>query len=88
MGKTKGVRPLDMLPPKTKKKGQQKWAVFSIRIKQESAENLKEIAKEAGYTRNEVIGRFLEYAQTVYEAQKSTRTKGKNNNNSESEEKD
>lgn len=59
---------LDLLPPK--KKGPKKWSVFSIRIDADLAEALSEIAREAGYTRNEVIGRFLQYARIAHESRK------------------
>ena len=45
-----------------KQKGEDGYKVFSIRIKDELAEQIGEIAAQTGHSRNELIGRFLEYA--------------------------
>ena len=45
-----------------KTKGEDGYKVFSIRIKEELAEQIGEIAVQTGHSRNELIGRFLEYA--------------------------
>lgn len=66
--KPKGDFDVDMLPPK--KKGPKKWSVFSIRIDEELAKSLNDIAEESGHTRNHVIGRFLEFARIAYMSQK------------------
>ena len=38
------------------------YKVFSIRIKEDLADRINEIASQTGYSRNELIARFLEYA--------------------------
>ena len=43
-------------------KGEDGYKTFSIRIKEETAEKINEISAQTGHSRNELIGRFLEYA--------------------------
>ena len=43
-------------------KGEDGHRTFSIRIKEETAARLDEISSKTGYSRNELIGKFLEYA--------------------------
>ena len=43
-------------------KGEDGYKTFSIRIKDELAERLNEISTQTGRSRNELIGKFLEYA--------------------------
>ena len=43
-------------------KGEDGYKVFSIRIKDELAEKLNQISAQTGHSRNELIGKFLEYA--------------------------
>ena len=43
-------------------KGEDGYKTFSIRIKDELAEQLNQISTQTGYSRNELIGKFLEYA--------------------------
>ena len=43
-------------------KGEDGYKVFSIRIKEDLADRINEIASQTGYSRNELIARFLEYA--------------------------
>ena len=45
-----------------RKKGEDGYRTFSIRIREETVEKLDSIAKETGRTRNELIGIFLKYA--------------------------
>ena len=47
---------------KAKTKGDDGYRTFSIRIRQETVEKLDQIAEKTGYTRNALIGMFLEYA--------------------------
>ena len=35
---------------------------FSIRIKEETVEKINDISAKTGYSRNELIGKFLDYA--------------------------
>ena len=48
------------------KKERPKWdegySTYSVRVKNETVEKLDAIAKKSGYTRNALIGMFLEYA--------------------------
>ena len=43
-------------------KGEDGYKVFSIRIKEETVAKLDRISEQSGHSRNELIGRFLEYA--------------------------
>lgn len=43
-------------------KGDDGYRIFSIRVKEEVLENINQIAAQTGYSRNELIGRFLEFA--------------------------
>lgn len=43
-------------------KGEDGYKVFSIRIKEDLVEKINEIASQTGYSRNELIGQFIEYA--------------------------
>lgn len=45
-----------------RKRGEDGYRTFSIRIKEETVEKLDSIAKETGRTRNELIGIFLKFA--------------------------
>lgn len=50
-----------VLKPK-RKKGDDGYRTFSVRIKEEIVEKLDAIADKTGRSRNELIGIFLEYA--------------------------
>lgn len=50
-----------ILHPK-KIRGEDGYKTFSIRIKDETVEKINRISAQTGYSRNELIGRFLEYA--------------------------
>lgn len=53
----------DNLIVKTKRpKGEDGYKVFSIRIKEETVNKIDEISSLTGRSRNELIGRFLEFA--------------------------
>lgn len=53
----------DKLIIKPKKiKGHDGYKIFSIRIKEELVERIDLISSKTGYSRNELIGIFLEYA--------------------------
>jgi len=43
-------------------KGEDGYKTFSIRIKEDLAERINDISVQTGHSRNELIGRFLEYA--------------------------
>ena len=43
-------------------KGEDGYKTFSIRIKEDLVERINDMASQSGYSRNELIGRFLEYA--------------------------
>ncbi len=45
-------------------KGEDGYKTFSIRIKDELAEQLNQISTQTGHSRNELVGIFLEYAIT------------------------
>ena len=52
----------EIKPKKGHLKGDDGYRTFSIRVKSETVEKLDAIAKKSGYTRNALIGMFLEYA--------------------------
>ena len=43
-------------------KGEDGYKTFSIRIKEETVEKLNKICRESGYSRNELIATFIDYA--------------------------
>ena len=43
-------------------KGEDGYKTFSIRIREELVEKIHAIAVQTGYSRNELIGKLLEYA--------------------------
>ena len=45
-----------------RRKGDDGYRVFSIRVKEQTVERIDAIAAKTGRSRNELIGRFLEYA--------------------------
>ena len=45
-----------------KMKGEDGYKTFSIRIKEDLVERINDISAKTGHSRNELIGRFLEYA--------------------------
>ena len=52
----------EIKPQKKRVKGEDEYRTFSVRVKSETVEKLDAIAKKSGYTRNALIGMFLEYA--------------------------
>lgn len=50
-----------ILKPK-KMRGEDGYKIFSIRLRNETVEKISDIAAQTGYSRNELIGRLLEYA--------------------------
>ena len=50
-----------ILHPK-RPKGDDGYKTFSIRIKEDLVEQINHISTQTGYSRNDLIGRFLEYA--------------------------
>lgn len=50
-----------ILHPK-RAKGEDGYRTFSIRIREELVEKINQISAQSGYSRNELIARFLEYA--------------------------
>lgn len=43
-------------------KGEDGFKTFSIRIREDLVKKIDDVASKTGYSRNELIGRFLEYA--------------------------
>ena len=43
-------------------KGEDGFKIFSIRIREDLVEKINDISVKIGYSRNELIGKFLEYA--------------------------
>ncbi len=55
--------PEDKLIIKTKRpKGEDGFRTFSIRTREETAQRLDEVCIKSGYSRNAIIGAFLDYA--------------------------
>lgn len=52
-------------------KGEDGYRTFSVRLREPVVSQLDEIAKEAGRSRNELIGLFLEYALDHYKLERS-----------------
>lgn len=50
-----------ILPPK-RPKGEDGYKTFSIRIQDELVEKINELAARSGYSRNELIGKLLDFA--------------------------
>ena len=50
-----------VLRPK-RNKGEDGYKVFSIRVSEELLDEINEISAKTGYSRNEIINRFLNYA--------------------------
>ena len=50
-----------IIKPK-KRKGEDGYRTFSIRIKEETLVQMEDICSKTGYSRNGLIGLFLEYA--------------------------
>ena len=60
-----------LIGPKIKKpKGDDGYAVTSIRIKRETMESIEEILKQTDQSRNHLIGILLEFALDNYIAEK------------------
>ena len=55
-----------LIPKKQHLKGEDGYKVFSIRIKEETAASLDELATQTGRSRNEIINMFLEYGIENY----------------------
>ena len=51
-----------LIIPKKIPKGEDGYQTFSIRIKEELVARLEQISVQSGRSRNEIIGRFIEYA--------------------------
>ena len=52
----------DLIIKPKRAKGEDGYRTFSIRIKEEIVSKLDNISTRTGYSRNELIGVFLEYA--------------------------
>ena len=50
-----------ILRPK-RAKGEDGYKIFSIRIREELVDKINDISGKTGYSRNELISKFLEYA--------------------------
>ena len=52
----------DLIVKPKRPKGEDGYKVFSIRIKEETVAKIDAISMQTGRSRNELIGRFLDYA--------------------------
>ena len=50
-----------VLQPK-RKKGEDGYKTFSIRVKEDLVEKINDVAAQTGYSRNELIGKLLTFA--------------------------
>ena len=52
----------DLIVKPKRPKGEDGYKVFSIRIKEETVSKIDKISMQTGRSRNELIGKFLDYA--------------------------
>ena len=52
----------DLIVKPKRPKGEDGYKVFSVRIKEETVAKIDAISAQTGRSRNELIGKFLEYA--------------------------
>ena len=52
----------DLIVKPKRPKGEDGYKVFSIRVKEETVAKIDSISMQTGHSRNELIGKFLEYA--------------------------
>lgn len=52
----------DLIVKPKRPKGEDGYKVFSIRIKEETVSKIDNISMQTGRSRNELIGKFLDYA--------------------------
>lgn len=52
----------DLIVKPKRPKGEDGYKVFSIRIKEETVAKIDKISTQTGRSRNELIGKFLDYA--------------------------
>lgn len=52
----------DLIVKPKRPKGEDGYKVFSIRIKEETVAKIDKISMQTGRSRNELIGKFLDYA--------------------------
>jgi metal-responsive CopG/Arc/MetJ family transcriptional regulator len=52
----------DLIVRPKRPKGEDGYKVFSIRIKEETVAKIDAISTKTGHSRNELIGKFLDYA--------------------------
>lgn len=52
----------DLIVKPKRPKGEDGYRVFSIRIPEETVAKIENIAMQTGHSRNELIGKFLDYA--------------------------
>lgn len=52
----------DLIVKPKRPKGEDGYKVFSIRIKEETVSKIDKISAQTGRSRNELIGKFLEFA--------------------------
>lgn len=52
----------DLIVKPKRPKGEDGYKVFSVRIKEETVAKIDVISMQTGRSRNELIGRFLDYA--------------------------
>ena len=52
----------DLIVRPKRPKGEDGYKVFSIRIKEETVAKIDAISTQTGHSRNELIGKFLDYA--------------------------
>jgi hypothetical protein len=52
----------DVSSPVLRPKGSKEFSTFSVRLRKDLKEGIEAVAAKSGYTRNEVISQFLDFA--------------------------
>ena len=59
-----------LIVKKKQLRGEDGYKTFSVRLRETIVNQMDDIAKETGYSRNELVGIFLEYALKHYKLER------------------
>lgn len=59
-----------LIVKKKQLRGEDGYKTFSVRLRETIVKQMDDIAKETGYSRNELVGIFLEYALKHYKLER------------------
>lgn len=59
-----------LIVKKKQLRGEDGYKTFSVRLRETLVKQMDDIAKETGYSRNELVGIFLEYALKHYKLER------------------